>query len=417
MLPLGTLQFSRFKRSTPFQALGSAADFIARLRYHWRLFWGRRKRSLEQGAVDGYLDKVARVRLKTPFHLADFLQSCPQPLVAATSLVDGLARFFPSGRLCSFGVNEEQVRQADLLVCWLKADLGRVAALAHRTGQPVLLAEDAFLKSVLTVKLPGDSRYKANTAIFFDDLGYHYDASRPSRLEVLLNSVDLKPEEIRRGAAIRKKLVESRLSKYNHQPLQIGELGRPGRKKVLVVDQCFGDASVHNALASSRTFRLMLKAALKENPEADIIVKKHPDAIAQEGRIDHRTSYFQDLKAEERIFHLNTEANPYAVIEQVEAVYNVSSNMGLDALMAGKIVHVFGLPAYAGWGLTRDRLKCPRRTKSRTLDELVFIIYVLYTNYAAKDGYPLTAEEAIDQLLELRNAYFRLSKTGFEAAI
>ena len=353
----------------------------------------------------GYLDRMVKSRLKTPFRVADFLRACPRPLVAASTLVYGLERFFPNGRLCLFEAKEEETSRADLLISWRYRDFGRVAALARRTGQPVLLAEDAFLKSVLTTARPGPRRYKSNTAIFFDDLGYHFAAARPSRLEVLLNSVDLGPEEIRRGAAIREKLVCNRLTKYNHQPPFCGELGRPGRKKVLVVDQSFGDSSVPNALASARTFRLMLKAALKENPEADIIVKKHPDSIARGDR-PRRTSYFQDIKAEGRIFHLTVEADPYSVIEQVEAVYTVSSLMGLEALMAGKHVHVFGLPAYAGWGLTIDHLKCPRRTRTRTLDELVFIIYVLYTHYAAEDGGPLTAEEAIESLIILRAEYF-----------
>jgi capsular polysaccharide export protein len=184
-------------------------------------------------------------------------------------------------------------------------------------------------------------------------------------------------------------------------------LGRPGRKKVLVVDQSFGDASVTEGLASSRTFRLMLKTALEENPEADVIVKKHPDAIAQEAKSRRRRrSYFQGLRPGGRIFPLTVEANPYSVIERVEAVYTVSSQMGLEALlMAGKPVHVFGLPAYAGWGLTRDYLQCGRRTRTRTLDELVYIIYVLYTHYAAEDGRLLTAEEAIEHLVALRDEY------------
>ena len=386
-------------------------DFLAWFRYHWRLliwhFWILwRWKIWENGSIEDYLGQMARSRIKTFFPLAVFLQACPRPLVAVTERVDGLERFFPGGRLCCFKLDEEETSRADLLISWLHRDFGRVASLARRSGQPVLLAEDAFLKSVLTVTLPGPQRYKSNTAVFFDDLAYHYSAARPSRLEMLLNSVDLGGEEVRRGAAIREKLVCNHLSKYNHQPPLGENLGQPGREKVLVVDQSFGDASVPNALASTRTFWLMLKTALKENPAADIIVKKHPDAIAREGA-SRRTSYFQGLKPEGRILPLTVEADPYSVIEQVKAVYTVSSQMGLEALMAGKPVHVFGLPAYAGWSLTIDYLKCPRRTRKRTLDELVFIIYGLYTHYAAEGGHPMTAEEAIDRLIVLKDEYWQ----------
>jgi capsular polysaccharide export protein len=35
--------------------------------------------------------------------------------------------------------------------------------------------------------------------------------------------------------------------------------------------------------------------------------------------------------------------------------------MGFEALLLGKAVHCFGMPFYAGWGLTHDSKTCPRR--------------------------------------------------------
>jgi capsular polysaccharide export protein len=35
--------------------------------------------------------------------------------------------------------------------------------------------------------------------------------------------------------------------------------------------------------------------------------------------------------------------------------------MGFEALLWGRPVHCFGMPFYAGWGLTHDRLLPPAR--------------------------------------------------------
>jgi capsular polysaccharide export protein len=44
-------------------------------------------------------------------------------------------------------------------------------------------------------------------------------------------------------------------------------------------------------------------------------------------------------------------------------------------------VTVHGLPFYAGWGLTEDLMMSPRRTRRRSLDELVAIALILYPRY------------------------------------
>ena len=55
--------------------------------------------------------------------------------------------------------------------------------------------------------------------------------------------------------------------------------------------------------------------------------------------------------------------HPAALLEQAEAVYVVTSQMGFEALLWGRPVHCFGMPFYAGWGLTHDRLPAPERRR------------------------------------------------------
>lgn len=53
--------------------------------------------------------------------------------------------------------------------------------------------------------------------------------------------------------------------------------------------------------------------------------------------------------------------HPHALLNRVEAVYTVSSQLGFEALLLGKPVYCFGMPFYAGWGLTFDSKQCERR--------------------------------------------------------
>jgi capsular polysaccharide export protein len=59
--------------------------------------------------------------------------------------------------------------------------------------------------------------------------------------------------------------------------------------------------------------------------------------------------------------------------------------MGFEALLVGKPVVCFGVPWYAGWGLTDDRVQdspaWARRTKKRSVDELFAAAYLHYTRY------------------------------------
>jgi capsular polysaccharide export protein len=58
------------------------------------------------------------------------------------------------------------------------------------------------------------------------------------------------------------------------------------------------------------------------------------------------------------------------------------------------------VPFYAGWGLTRDLGPVPaRRTRRRTLDELVALALLVYPRYLDPvTGLPCPAEVVVDRL-------------------
>jgi len=73
--------------------------------------------------------------------------------------------------------------------------------------------------------------------------------------------------------------------------------------------------------------------------------------------------------------------NPISLLKFFDKVYTVSSQMGFEALLLGKNVICYGMPFYAGWGLTEDKIECPRRTKKAELIEIFYAAYIAYCIY------------------------------------
>ena len=74
--------------------------------------------------------------------------------------------------------------------------------------------------------------------------------------------------------------------------------------------------------------------------------------------------------------------NPISLLQAVDEVYVVSSQMGIEALLCGKKVVCYGIPFYSGWGLTIDRgFGSSVRHKKRALEELFYAAYLKFTYY------------------------------------
>ncbi|MEJ8673535.1 capsular polysaccharide biosynthesis protein [Chromobacterium amazonense] len=255
----------------------------------------------------------------------------------------------------------------------LRPSAARARAYAERNGLPYLALEDGFLRS-LGLGVAG----APPLSLVVDDLGIYYDASRASRLEQLIADSELTDDQLqqsRRGLAW---LRRHRLSKYNHAP-EKNLPPRSGHTRVLVLDQTEGDVSVRLGGADSQTFQSMLDAACREHPGAEIWVKTHPDVVAGKKR-----GYLPQAPA--GVHLLAEDVCPQSLLSQVEVVYTATSHMGFEALSAGCRVVCFGMPWYAGWGLTDDRhpgmaaLK-PRRYRARGLEQLFHAAYLRYARY------------------------------------
>ena len=272
---------------------------------------------------------------------------------------------------------------------------------AEKGNLPIVLCEDSYLRaaSVFWDKSL-DLLLRSSVSLTCDCKGYYIDATRPSNLEDMVQTAEVPEKDIEAAKRLIGKITSLKLTKYNNQPQTVKLPGAPGREKVLVIDQDFGDMSLKLGLAPESLFPEMVAAAADENPGADVIVKTHPDALVAGGR----KGCLSDIVESDRIHKLCVPANPYSVLEQVSKVYVATSAFGFESLLAGKPVRIFGMPWYAGWGVTQDEQKNARRTRKRTVEELFSIFYCSYSRYAnPMTRKPCNIEEAIDILTDLRN--------------
>lgn len=242
----------------------------------------------------------------------------------------------------------------------------KASQLARAQNIPCLLVEDGFLRSVEPSHPP--------LSVIIEQAGLYHDATRCGRLDELLDR-RLSTVQEARATALIEAWRRARVSKFNHLRDYDGALPQP---YVLVADQLRGDASIADGSAGPESFRSMLDAALAGHPGCTIIIKPHPLGASRR-RPGHLHAH--ELGANPRIRFLLEPCTPVRLIEEAEAVYTVTSQLGFEALIHGKPVRTFGMPFYAGRGLTQDELAAPSWRRPITLAELVHACLVEYPRY------------------------------------
>jgi capsular polysaccharide export protein len=76
----------------------------------------------------------------------------------------------------------------------------------------------------------------------------------------------------------------------------------------------------------------------------------------------------------------------------------MTSLAGFEGLLRGRRVVTYGMPFYAGWGLTADQYRSERRSRRLNLDELVAGCLLKYPRYLYGSGKFATPEIILRQL-------------------
>jgi capsular polysaccharide export protein len=239
-------------------------------------------------------------------------------------------------------------------------------------------------------------------SLSIDSCGIYFDPRKPSDLEYLLENHIFSSELIERAKKVREEVVASKFSKYNHLVHQELIIDRNSYEKViLVTGQVEDDMSIKFGAFGLNNSDL-LEMVKERNPNAYIIYKPHPDVLSG-NRIGHISKEITDVCANE----IQTDISIDSCIAVSDEIHTLTSGAGFDALLRGKAVFTYGMPFYAGWGLTTDYRTCERRTRVLTLDKLVAATLILFPRYISpKTGKFCEVEQTLKELKEEQEKYF-----------
>lgn len=222
-----------------------------------------------------------------------------------------------------------------------------------------------------------------------DDKGIYYDPTRPSRLEDLI-AAPISPAEQARAAALVTDLLGFGLTKYNVGGADLPSL--PQGRRILVPGQVEDDASLRLGSGDEATNLALLARVRRENPDAVIIYKPHPDVEAglRPGIVPDDAPY--DI--------MISQTDAAAILPHVDEVWTITSTLGFEALLRGVPVTCLGAPFYAGWGLTRDLGPIPDRRQARPdLSRLAHAVLIAYPRYFdPRTGRAIAPETAVQLL-------------------
>ncbi len=268
------------------------------------------------------------------------------------------------------------IHVSDIVVGWgAKPNTKRARAFARQNRLRFVALEDGFIAY-------RGHRASPRLSVVVDDSGIYYQSSTPSALERLLQESEALTEyQYGRIDAVLQRIRRAHISKYNGGSLDIPpavseRLGRHVGPVVLVVDQTYGDQSIVGAGASDASFQAMLAAARRDNPDALVLIKVHPDVLSGKAK-----GHFGPADADTKTLLIGEDIAPQRLLARVDRVYVVSSQYGFEALIAGKPVVTFGVPFYAGWGLTDDRMAISGRTARCDMATLAHRALIDYCHY------------------------------------
>ncbi len=239
-----------------------------------------------------------------------------------------------------------------------------------RQGHQIREVEDGFIRS---------QGLGANCvpplSIIVDTRGVYFDPETPSDLETTLETQQIDSTLCERASALCARLIEASISKYSSGSGAV-DIPSGGKRRVLVIGQVEDDRSMISGGRGISNLELLSRARTIEN-DAWIVYKPHPDVEA-----GHRKGNIPDEQILNYADHIERTCPVSALISAVDRLHVITSLAGFEALIRGKSVITHGVPFYAGWGLTQDLCAMsPRRTRTRSLNELVAATLLLYPRY------------------------------------
>jgi capsular polysaccharide export protein len=254
---------------------------------------------------------------------------------------------------------------------WGRKEFKQIEDFAELNNIKITRIEDGFIRSI---GLGSDLTRPYSLVI--DKEGIYFDPTNSSTLETILRTYDFQSnkELLKEAEELKSKILETKISKYNtsnHKKLDLPK----DKIKILVSGQVEDDASIKYGAKGMSNLQL-LKEVKIDNSNAYIIYKPHPDVLS-----GNRIGNIEEKIALQYCDLVLIDISMSSVLDAVDEVHTMTSLTGFEGLLYGKKVVTYGLPFYAGWGLTTDKKTCERRNRILSLNELMMGVYILYPRY------------------------------------
>ena len=269
-----------------------------------------------------------------------------------------------------------QIGNDDVILGWgNKASGHKARYLSKVQGNKYLSCEEALYS------YPYGKSTGVRCGYVLDDIGPYYDANIETSFEQTLSAAEeIKSSDIEVASKCIRLIRQEHLTKYQSVSglsCHLSSFVSKFKKNIMLADQVYGDMSVDCGWGGAKSFSEMLDEAKNLPPDIGVIIKVHPDVIN-----GFKEGYLRIDSLPKNFFLASADIDVFSIFDVVSEVWVVTSQIGFDAIIAGKKVRCWGMPFYAGWGITEDEKSHPRRGVKRSLVEVFAVLCIQCSVYA-----------------------------------
>lgn len=242
--------------------------------------------------------------------------------------------------------------------------------------------EDGFYRSFNT---GAQGEISLSLSIDFKQPFYH-SSGESDLIELFRNKDSLLSDEIINYSHMcLDYIIDNKLTKYNNNKPLDNTIDYD-KNNVLIVDQTFGDRSItKGGISEEVNVEYIITKILNSNPDANIFLKVHPETLAGDKKSALKIDECRDFILQNNVQILSDNYNPIELMNCMEEVHVLTSQMGLEALFLNKKVYCYGQPFYSKVGLTINHSESEFINKLSTI-ELFTLSCVIYNTHFDING-------------------------------
>lgn len=274
-----------------------------------------------------------------------------------------------------FGLN--RTKHCDMFAGWGYGEYSQKAQrIAQKHNKPFIFLEDGFLRSPFVSSLS-----KQPYSLVIDTKAPYYDSSVVTDLENLICKTTLSLEQRHNAQIAIDFFVNKKLGKFTIIN-DIDNAMLPNgfeQDSILLIDQVAGDLSLQYGQVTPEVAKYAFDFIVEAYPNKKIYLKLHPEVLAGK-----KKGCFDFSHKQKNVICIS-DIDLISLLAVKPHLFVLTSLAGFEGVLHGCPVTVFGLPWYAGYGLTNDKhsdaVTLAKRRKPVDLQTVFHCAYMIYSHY------------------------------------